>query len=67
MSFSFNPPFIQGRVNADSVPGFVREASVLALGFSTQWWELGGQGLGWEGVSQPCGVLLGLKGWGSLA
>ena len=35
MSFSFNPPFIQGRVNADSVPGFVREASVLALGFST--------------------------------
>lgn len=35
VSFSFNPPFIQGRVNADSVPGFVREASVLALGFST--------------------------------
>lgn len=31
VSCSFTPPFIQGRVNADSVPGFVREASVLAL------------------------------------
>lgn len=31
MSCSFTPPFIEGGVNADSVPGFVREASVLAL------------------------------------
>ena len=34
MNFSFTPPFLQRMLNADSVPGFVREAGVLALGFA---------------------------------
>lgn len=34
MNFSFTWPFIQCLLNRDSVPGFVREASVLALGSS---------------------------------
>lgn len=34
MNFSFILSFIQCALNADSVPGFVREASRLALGFS---------------------------------
>lgn len=33
-SCSFTRPFIQCLLNTDSVPGFVREASTLALGFS---------------------------------
>lgn len=35
MNFSFTQPFIQCILNANSVPGFVREASTLALGFPT--------------------------------
>lgn len=34
MNSSFTLSFIQCMLNADSVPGFVREASMLALGFS---------------------------------
>lgn len=34
VNFSFTQPFIQCILNANSVPGFVREASTLALGFS---------------------------------
>ena len=35
VNFSFTQPFIQCILNANSVPGFVREASTLALGFPT--------------------------------